>query len=94
MTVNEGGKTEKHHGETIRNKTATDKEGRGRREGGGRERSMDGWRGVRRREERPAWTRLQFHQLEQLVWQQDDCHRCLPTSATLASTCHSTRRLF
>lgn len=36
MTVNEGGKTEKHHGEAMRNKTATDKEGRGRREGGGK----------------------------------------------------------
>lgn len=44
-----------------------------------------GWmESVKDREERSAWARLQLHQEEQLVRQQDDCRRCLPTAAALA----------
>lgn len=42
-----------------------------------------------------AWAHLQVDQEEQLVHQQDDCHRCLPTTAphSEASTCRSRPRL-
>ena len=42
----------------------------------------------RAREECPSLAHLQCHQEEQLVWQQDDCHRRLPTTATHGAAKH------
>lgn len=46
---------------------------------GGIDKRRDGEEELTDKDEWPSWTCMEIHRQEQLVWQQDDCHRCLPT---------------